>query len=611
MNRKFNQKSNNNLIPISLIFLSCALITLYFNSQLQDPFNSPKFWLLIILSSYLLGYLVVLFKNIVQVRTLKVLLSMLLAFNLAGVIAALSTDVKFIAFMGDSQRRNGFLTYLALSVVMLATALTFKVESVNQLHKVAFLSGLLLSIYGLMQISGLDFVDWNNPYNAIISTVGNPNFAAAIMSIMALLIFAPVLNSSYSKLIRISSFILTILILYTIFLSDARQGLLAFFAGLLAYTIIWAFIKSKRLGYIFLLAGAVVGLLAIAGMLQKGPLSSLLYKGSVTVRGYYWDAGIAMVRSNPFFGVGYDSYGSYFKEYRDVGYPLKYGFGITSSNAHNLPIQIFSTTGIFAGAAYMAITIFIFVVGLRAILRASNNQKLQIGGVLSAWIAYQAQSIVSIDNIGISIWGWALGGAVLGTSFLNSSLTPTQQNKKLADIQLLRPVISFILVVFTLVTVVIPHYQAERDMLQVRILFDPAKPEYKDPFRQYAEKIINYRLADPSYKMTVAGWLAANGYVEDGLNQLYKMKEYDPRNLDTLIVLAQFNEELGRYSEAIKLRKEVIKYDQWDATNYLQLGKNYKLLGEFGQMDQMLEKILSFASNTELASKARVELTRS
>jgi O-antigen ligase len=611
MNRKLSQKPNNNLIPINLIFLGCALITLYFNSQLQDPFNSPKFWLLIILSSYLLGYLVVLFKNIVQVRTLKVLLSMLLAFNLAGVIAALSTDVKFIAFMGDSQRRNGFLTYLALSVVMLATALTFKVESVNKLHKVAFLSGLLLSIYGLMQISGLDFVDWNNPYNAIISTVGNPNFAAAIMSIMALLIFAPVLNSSYSKLVRISSFILTILILYTIFLSDARQGLLAFFAGLLAYMIIWAFIKSKRLGYIFLLAGAFVGLLAIAGMLQKGPLSSLLYKGSVTVRGYYWDAGIAMVRANPFFGVGYDSYGSYFKEYREVGYPLKYGFGITSSNAHNLPIQIFSTSGIFAGTAYMAITIFIFVVGLRAILRASNNQKLQIGGVLSAWIAYQAQSIVSIDNIGISVWGWALGGAVLGTSFLNSSLTPTQQNKKLADIQLLRPVISFILVVFTLVTVVIPHYQAERDMLQVRILFDPAKPEYKDPFRQYAEKIINYRLADPSYKMTVAGWLAANGYVEDGLNQLYKMKEYDPRNLDTLIVLAQFNEELGRYSEAIKLRKEVIKYDQWDATNYLQLGKNYKLLGEFGQMDQMLEKILSFASNTELASKARVELTRS
>ena len=611
MNRKLSQKSNNNLIPINLIFLSCALITLYFNSQLQDPFNSPKFWLLIILSSYLLGYVVVLFKNIIQVRTLKVLFSMLSIFNLAGVIAALSTDVKFIAFMGDSQRRNGFLTYLALSVVMLATALTFKVESVNHLHKVAFLTGLLLSIYGLMQISGLDFVDWNNPYNAIISTVGNPNFAAAIMSIMALLIFAPVLNSGYSKLIRISSLILTILILYTIFLSDARQGLLAFFAGLLAYIIIWAFIKSKRLGYIFLLAGAFVGLLAIAGMLQKGPLSSLLYKGSVTVRGYYWDAGIAMVRANPFFGVGYDSYGSYFKEYREVGYPLKYGFGITSTNAHNLPIQIFSTSGVFVGAAYMAITIFIFVVGLRAILRASNNQKLQIGGVLSAWIAYQAQSIVSIDNIGISIWGWALGGAVLGTSFLNSSLTSTQQNKKLADIQLLRPVISFILVVFTLVTVVIPHYQAERDMLQVRILFDPAKPEYKDPFRQYAEKIINYRLADPSYKMTVAGWLAANGYVEDGLNQLYKIKEYDPRNLDTLIVLAQFNEELGRYSEAIKLRNEVIKYDQWDATNYLQLGKNYKLLGEFGQMDQMLGKILSFASNTELASKARVELTRS
>ena len=52
---------------------------------------------------------------------------------------------------------------------------------------------------------------------------------------------------------------------------------------------------------------------SVLGMLQKGPLQNLLYKDSVSVRGFYWRAAIEMLKSEPLFGVGSDRYGSFFR----------------------------------------------------------------------------------------------------------------------------------------------------------------------------------------------------------------------------------------------------------------------------------------------------------
>ena len=42
---------------VSWMFNFGILITIIFNSKIQDPFNSPKFWALLISASWLLGYL--------------------------------------------------------------------------------------------------------------------------------------------------------------------------------------------------------------------------------------------------------------------------------------------------------------------------------------------------------------------------------------------------------------------------------------------------------------------------------------------------------------------------------------------------------------------------
>ena len=604
-----NQKTISNSNQIWWLTLGAASVTLYFNSKLQDPFNSPKMWILLGVSSWLIGYLIFDFKKYNQIISLRSFNILALFFVMAGLFAAYSTDVAYVAFLGEIQRRNGFLSYLALVIIAIASAFYIRVESVKRINYIAFFTGLLLAIYGLMQISGIDFVKWNNPYNAIISTVGNPNFAGAIMAMMAAIIFGPVLNTTFNKFFRVISLILVFTLLYTIYLSEARQGLISISIGIGVYTLVWIYQHNKKLGHLFSGLGGIVGIFSILGMLQIGPLTSILYKGSVSVRGYYWRAGIKMFTENPITGVGLDRYGAYFKQYREVKYPLTYGFNITSSNAHDVPIQLFATGGIFFGLSYLLITFFIFYRGIVAIKSSQGMNQLLITSIFSAWLAYQAQSIISIDNIGISIWGWLLGGAVVGLSVKIDALADIS-NIKLKQIgasNLFQPILSmcFLLIAIIFVSVL---YKGENNMFETRLRFNPQAAENRQSLHEYATKTINTTLVDPNFKIMSATYLIASGFTDEGMKELEAIAIYDPRNLDNLNYLADYNQQLNRLEASNKYRLIVAEQDPWNTRNYLQLGRNYKALGNFTEMNKMLTKINSFDQISDESKAARSEL---
>jgi UDP-glucose 4-epimerase len=79
-----------------------------------------------------------------------------------------------------------------------------------------------------------------------------------------------------------------------------------------------------------------------------------------------------MFLSNPYTGIGMDSYGLYFKEFRNPEYPLLYGFEITSSNAHNTIIQLFATGGIILGISYLGLLAIILIRGIRLVKNAES-----------------------------------------------------------------------------------------------------------------------------------------------------------------------------------------------------------------------------------------------
>ena len=611
-NKKTSQTRRKNKLPIQIwvLTLGAALVTLYFNSRIQDPFNAPKMWLIFLIASVLLGYLATDFRKLISNPTLKLFSSFTGFFVIAGVFASIFTDSKYSAFLGESQRRNGFLSYASLSILILAAGLYIRIDSIKRLSYVAFVTGTLLGTYGLLQNAGQDFVQWNNPYNAIISTVGNPNFAGAIMAMMASIVFAPVLNNQFHIIFRISSALLVLLLLRTIYLSGAKQGLISLALGVGVYVLVWVYQKNEKLGHLTALLGGAIGVLSVLGMLKIGPLTSIMYKGSVSVRGYYWRAGLKMFQENPITGVGLDRYGAYFKEYREPGYPLNYGFDITSTNAHNTPIQLFATGGIFFGTSYLVLTVFIFIRGIKALRANSGTNQLLIAGIFSAWLAYEAQSIISIDNIGISVWGWLLGGAIIGLSIVNNkSDEPASSRRKSSNSVSLQPVFAMGFLIFTIVFVSI-LYKGESNMYQTRMRYNPQVASGKAEFHDYAFKTMTTPLVDPNYKLITASYLAQNGFLSEGIDYLNKLSEQDPRNLDTWTYLAEFSERNQQLDLAISYREKIAELDPFNTRNYLQLGREYKAKANTPKVIEIIEKINSYDQRSQESKSANIELVQ-
>jgi O-antigen ligase len=591
---------------LNVIFSGLIITTLYFQTNLNDPFNSPKLWILLLVSAWLTGYIFN-YKVLLSNSTiLRHFFYYLIFFSASLLFVTLSTDFKYVAFFGETQRRNGFMTYLALCLIMLGSAMFIRTQSIKKLYTSTLLVGILVAIYASMQTTGNDFVQWNNPNNSIVGTLGNPNFAAAVMAIISSILFTISFIRSMNSLLRVSSIILVLSLIILIFRSEARQGLLSLILGLGIFLATWTYYRKKLLGYFLFGVGAVTFIFSVAGMLQAGPLKNLLYKPSVSVRGYYWRAGIEMFTSNPLTGVGMDRYGAYFKEFREVGYPLSYGYQITSTNAHNTFIQFFATGGIFLGASYLLLNFFIFMKAIKLIKKSQGDLQIYAISLFSGWITFHAQSFVSIDNIGIAIWGWVLGGAIIGLSISNSQdleLEMKTLKGKNNVIKVKQIVISSFLLIFVSIIIIL-LYRGENNSYKANVMLSSTDLNLRSTFYDLQVKAINSTLNDPSYSINRAIALVQNGFIQDGLKIVEKILLDDPRNQDALNGLSILNEDLGRYNDAIKYRLKMAEIDPWNAINYLALAGDYRIIGDVEKSRMYLEKIISFDRTSKISTEA-------
>jgi hypothetical protein len=171
------------------------------------------------------------------------------------------------------------------------------------------------------------------------------------------------------------------------------------------------------------------GVVGILGMLQKGPLASVLYKPSVSFRGEYWAAGINMGLNKPFFGQGLDSYGTYYRLFREPSAMIAPGPNTVTDSAHNVFIDIFS------GSGFIGLTLYMVVIGLvlRSSYKVIKRMKSPDGifiVLFAAWICYQAQSVISINQIGLAVWGWILTGLLIGYPRISDNLSAVSTDGK-------------------------------------------------------------------------------------------------------------------------------------------------------------------------------------
>jgi hypothetical protein len=208
------------------------------------------------------------------------------------------------------------------------------------------------------------------------------------------------------------------------------------------------------------------------------------------------------------------------------------------------------------------------------------------------------------------VWGWLLGGSIVAlANRVNSdsqsfgNKVPLVKNKNLVHINLFQPIVSTLIMV-PILFVTINLYRFESDFFNVNNFVNSKIPENKQIVMNYANKVFNNKFTDPYYKVQSANSIYIMGYKNEASLEVKKLLQEDPRNLDYLAVIAFLEVSDNNISEAIIARTKIAKYDPWNAQNYLELGKLYKLSGELSKVAEMKDKILSFADNTDIAKIA-------
>jgi tetratricopeptide (TPR) repeat protein len=151
-------------------------------------------------------------------------------------------------------------------------------------------------------------------------------------------------------------------------------------------------------------------------------------------------------------------------------------------------------------------------------------------------------------------------------------------------------------------------YRGELTMFQTRATYNPQNPAVKNYLYDYAYKTLNTPLIEPYYKLTASSYLVGAGFIDEGLIELKKLNNADPRNLDVLNFLAGLSEQIGDNTAAIDYRLKIAKYDPWNAKNYLSLGLIYKRLGDKAKVEEVVNSIKSFAPKDPIALQAESEL---
>jgi hypothetical protein len=346
-------------------------------------------------------------------RVTSIFVALFLTFGLS---ATIFSELPFQQnIFGVYGRNTGLITYLGLAGILLG-AVTLR--SKNYFRKMIIgliFTGLANVVLNTFSLSGIELISWNNVYNTLLGTFGNPNFISSFLGIFFVVSLGFLFGNNISIIFKLATLPLFALTFYQILVTKSIQGIVVTALGtaIVGFFLVRHYLKFIWLQALYLFGSAIAAGFAIAGALQVGPLTQYIYKTSVSLRGEYWQAGLNMGMDHPLTGVGMDGYGDWFRRARDASAMILPGPNTVTNSAHNVNIDIFAYGGFPLVISYFGLLAIAAVAIVKVALRQKNYDPIFVS-LSTAWICYQAQALISINQIGLAIWGWALTGLVIG-----------------------------------------------------------------------------------------------------------------------------------------------------------------------------------------------------
>ena len=577
----------------TFVLLGGVLTTLTIWTKLEDPINLPKMFVLVVTAAIVLGLAIPAFLNTARFTSTSqsIAIGLVGLFLLGLLISTFATDVKYTAIFGEYHRNNGSLSYFAMAILMGAGALVFNLESSARYFKYFAATGLLITLYGLLQTVDLDPIDWVITYNPLITTLGNPNFTSGLLGLSGVSILYLALVSRNTKF-QVAYSVGLIANLFVLWRSGSIQGIFGFALGAAMIILVKLWLLNKRFGQIGLVLTVIAGTPVALAIVNIGPFAARLYQGTLNNRLDYWQAAFAMFKDHPIFGVGVDRFGEYYRQYAVQNQVVQ---GQVTDNAHSIYMQILATGGLVAFIPYLLMVVFITIIGIRSLLSHDQSNKLAVSGVLGVWLATVVINVVTVDNLGVGIWFWITGGVLIAISSKHKTQALNCESRLIAEqgktgkksTHKLRmnpgqqtefPVYQAFSAVLVLVSLIllVPTLSNSSNLKSLKEKKGTlSNAEYSAEINLQAQS--NWNSSQNLLQLSVLAFQNSDLVVGDSI--LGRIFQLDERSYYAHYFRAFTLESVGKRGEAIKYREALMILDPWNTLSQVDLIKDYLSVG--------------------------------
>ena len=582
-------KADSKITTFGLYLLILSVSPVIFMTNILDAFNTPKVWLFASLVAALTVHFVIEPKDGLLIKR-KVQLTLLLLALLAGMFTTsfLSETTASRIFWGYPGRANGMIYYTSV-LLALYTVIWTSPKNQNRKKSLFAIQVPLLfnALYCTLQFFNLDPIAWSNPYNRIIGVFGNPNFSAAALGVYAILLLA--LSMDQGNSFRVIFFANA---LWTSFLSwrtESIQGPLLIGFGICLIALMN--IKQRFSSRSFLFSIALFSSLCVAAVISFfgfGPFGEKLQQYTLILRFEYWKIAIRSALENPIFGLGPDSYFEGFLQYRTPEFIAKYSVGLRADAAHSAPLNYLASFGFINFTLYLLLLVVITVISMRILFKFKHREDLKVYAL--AWNLFTLQSFFSLEQVGLGILQWLIGGVLLRsyvsqesddeleTTSKKSNKAVVGSTKKVFGFREFRGEISLVIFILSLFALSTPI----RDELILKRVAS-LSGEYSENSKIVVGEMNRIsEISKVEYKraMYLADFFLRANDVGNAEKIINHVIQADPQAYDALEQLARIKHFRKQYFEEIDLRQRVFKINPNDFRNTLQIAEAYLNLGE-------------------------------
>lgn len=307
------------------------------------------------------------------------------------------------SIFGTYGRFEGILVIWGYLLVGLIIPTLIDNKEIDRLLFAWLLTGILVSIYGLLQFIGIDFQNWRGSFvgSRVFSTFGNPLTLSSYIVLTLPIAYARATNRR-----EIVSIIFILLAVPTLLFTYSRSGWLAFILVTLLYIafVFWC-LRANRSEHIFkspllwvFLAMIVFGVIVIGYVGDLGPrLVSIfdLRSGTIATRLNLWKLTLRMISERPFLGYGPETYLQISNRFLDLT-QQSIELNTRYDRPHNDLLQVAFSTGLVGLLAYMAL-IYAYFSGVLRFLRK---------GVGSSGALNEVRDIYNVAGLALGVLGY-------------------------------------------------------------------------------------------------------------------------------------------------------------------------------------------------------------